>query len=152
MDDSEIRDNIRRLSSAREEALEDTRFSDDGSERSRPAEPPPSAAIRPPSKHAHPFSYHVLTLMAPFAMFGLLARLGLQALTNFDGEAVFPLAWVQGAGCFLWGSQQAFANQYHNCAWRNFWRVAVIIFTHRDTLSSYAPLYFAIATGALFSR
>jgi len=103
MDDSEIRDNIRRLSSAREEALEDTRFSDESSERSRPAEPPPSAAIRPPSKHAHPFSYHVLTLMAPFAMFGLLARLGLQALTNFDGEAVFPLAWVQGAGCFFMG-------------------------------------------------
>ena len=103
MDDSEVRDNIRRLSSAREEALEDTRFSDENSERSRPAEPPPSAAIRPPFKHAHPFSHHILTLMAPFAMFGLLARLGLQALTNFDGEAVFPLAWVQGMGCFFMG-------------------------------------------------
>jgi CrcB protein len=100
---SESRENVQRLSSAREEALEAVRFSDESSEQSRPAEPPPSAAIRPPSKHAYPFSHHVLALLAPFAMFGLLARLGLQALTNFDGGAVFPLAWVQGVGCFFMG-------------------------------------------------
>ena len=102
-DESESRNNIQRLSPACEGPLEAVMSSDESSEGSRPAEPPPSAAIRPPSKHAHPFSHHVLALMAPFAMFGLLARLGLQALTNFDGGPIFPLAWVQGVGCFFMG-------------------------------------------------
>lgn len=96
---------IRRLSSAREEAREDVRFTEESStsEPSRPGEPLPSAAFRPPSKHSDPFSHHVIALLAPFAMFGLLARLGLEALTDYDGKSVFPLAWVQGVGCFVMG-------------------------------------------------
>lgn len=70
---------------------------------SRPDDPPPEAAIRPPSKHSAPFSYQSIALIAPGAIFGLLARLGLEALTSYDGQSVFSLAWVQGMGCFIMG-------------------------------------------------
>ncbi|KIO32768.1 hypothetical protein M407DRAFT_66127 [Tulasnella calospora MUT 4182] len=39
----------------------------------------------------------------PSAVFGLLARLGLDALATYPGQSIFPLAWVQAAGCFAMG-------------------------------------------------
>lgn len=106
---------VRRISSIREEAREEVRPSLDHDSSSYaqgeaeqlpspPGDPTPSAGIRSPSKHSHPFSPHVIALIAPFAMLGLLARLGLEALTgNYAGKSVFNLAWVQGMGCFIMG-------------------------------------------------
>ena len=48
-------------------------------------------------------SFAVLALLAPASVFGVLARLGLIALTNFDGHSVFPLAYVQAVGCLVMG-------------------------------------------------
>lgn len=103
-----------RVSLARQEAREELRSSDDHEDPEQqhphphphphpPADPPTAAAIRPPSKHSNPFSHHVIALLAPFAMLGLLARLGLEALTDYNGNSVFALAWVQGVGCFVMG-------------------------------------------------
>jgi len=39
----------------------------------------------------------------PAAVFGTLARLGLDALTSYPGESIFPLAYVQGVGCLIMG-------------------------------------------------
>ncbi|KZT74340.1 hypothetical protein DAEQUDRAFT_660535 [Daedalea quercina L-15889] len=39
----------------------------------------------------------------PASVFGCLARLGIQALVHFDGDAIFPLAWVQVGGCLVMG-------------------------------------------------
>lgn len=71
---------------------------------------PPSEAERPSIPPAepraplyHPFSPHVIfTLMFP-SILGLLARLGLLSITTYDGRAIFPLAWVQAAGCLIMG-------------------------------------------------
>jgi CrcB protein len=51
----------------------------------------------------HPLSLHVLALLAPASILGLLARLGLLALTTYDGQSIFPLAYVQSVGCLLMG-------------------------------------------------
>ncbi|KII95132.1 hypothetical protein PLICRDRAFT_99062 [Plicaturopsis crispa FD-325 SS-3] len=40
----------------------------------------------------------------PASIFGVLARLGLLALTSYDGEAIFPLVYVQALGCFIMGA------------------------------------------------
>lgn len=85
----------------------DTRYGDEISSaetpQNGPDEPPPEAAVRPPAKHSHPFSQHVLATLALPGLLGLLARLGLEALTDYDGQSVFSLAWVQGIGCFIMG-------------------------------------------------
>jgi protein CrcB len=39
----------------------------------------------------------------PASVFGVLARLGLQALVTYDGQSIFPLAYVQAIGCFIMG-------------------------------------------------
>lgn len=65
--------------------------------------PPSDAEELPPSKIYHPLSPHVLALLMPFSIFGTLARLGLQALTTFNGQSVFALAYVQATGCFIMG-------------------------------------------------
>ena len=50
-----------------------------------------------------PFSIPVLAaLMAP-SVFGVLARLGLLAISSYDQRAVFSLVWVQGVGCLVMG-------------------------------------------------
>ncbi|KAI0347239.1 hypothetical protein BDW22DRAFT_1321403 [Trametopsis cervina] len=64
---------------------------------------PPSKEEVPISKVYHPLSLHVLALLIPGSIFGALARVGLLALTTYDGRAIFPLAWVQAAGCFVMG-------------------------------------------------
>lgn len=54
-------------------------------------------------KAHHPFSVHVLALLMPASILGALARLGLEALAAYDGQSVFPLAYVQATGCFIMG-------------------------------------------------
>ena len=65
---------------------------------------PPSEEDKiPPSKTYQPLSFPVLALLMPASIFGVLARLGLQAITTYDGRSIFPLAWVRGAGCLIMG-------------------------------------------------
>ena len=65
---------------------------------------PPSVEEKlPPSKIYAPLSFPVLALLAPASILGVLARLGLQAITTYDGRSIFPLAWVQAAGCLVMG-------------------------------------------------
>lgn len=71
--------------------------------RRSPTSPPPQAATAPPVYFYHPFSLQVIALLIPGSIFGLLARLGIDALGSYSGEGVFPLAWVQGLGCFVMG-------------------------------------------------
>ena len=63
------------------------------------------AATNSIPQHAmyHPLSPEVLALLMPAAVFGTLARLGLDALTSYPGESIFPLAYVQGVGCLIMG-------------------------------------------------
>jgi len=39
----------------------------------------------------------------PASIFGVLARLGLQALANYNGKCIFPLAYPQALGCLIMG-------------------------------------------------
>ena len=58
-------------------------------------------------KHARtttgPYHPYTLALLIPGSIFGLLARLGINALVTYPGQSVFALAWVQGVGCFIMG-------------------------------------------------
>jgi len=65
--------------------------------------PPSIKEGLPPSKIYHPLSLHVLALLIPASILGLLARLGLEALGTYDGQSIFPLAYVQSIGCFIMG-------------------------------------------------
>lgn len=51
----------------------------------------------------HAFSIHVLSFLMSFSVFGTLARLGIRALATYDGQSIFPLAWVQAVGCVIMG-------------------------------------------------
>jgi hypothetical protein len=57
----------------------------------------------PASKTYAPLSFPVIALLMPASVFGVLARLGLVALMNYDGHAVFPLAYAQAVGCLIMG-------------------------------------------------
>ena len=57
----------------------------------------------PLSKIYGPLSFPVIALLMPAAVFGLLARLGTVALTTYNGESIFPLAYVQALGCLIMG-------------------------------------------------
>ncbi|KAF8845877.1 hypothetical protein BDN67DRAFT_919546 [Paxillus ammoniavirescens] len=39
----------------------------------------------------------------PASIFGVLSRLGLQALVTYNGQSVFSLAYIQATGCFIMG-------------------------------------------------
>jgi CrcB protein len=65
--------------------------------------PPSKEEGVPNAKDYSPLSLPVLALLAPASVFGVLARLGLQALATYDGESVFPLAYPQTVGCFIMG-------------------------------------------------
>lgn len=65
--------------------------------------PPSDDESLPPSKIYHPLSIPVLALLVPASIFGVLARLGLQALVTYDGQSIFPLAYIQATGCFIMG-------------------------------------------------
>jgi hypothetical protein len=51
----------------------------------------------------HPYSIHVFALLMSFSVFGTLARLGIHALATYNGQSIFPLAWVQAVGCGIMG-------------------------------------------------
>lgn len=61
-----------------------------------------STAQGPPRVY-HPFSPAVIALLMPASVFGVLARLGLQALGTYDGKSIFPLAYPQAVGCLIMG-------------------------------------------------
>ncbi|KAH9844258.1 CrcB-like protein-domain-containing protein [Rhodofomes roseus] len=65
--------------------------------------PPSDPEKIPPAKIYHPYDPAVIALLMPASVFGTLARLGLEALVTFDGNAIFPLAWVQVGGCLIMG-------------------------------------------------
>ncbi|KAL4252569.1 fluoride channel Fluc/FEX family protein [Abortiporus biennis] len=65
--------------------------------------PPSDETKLPYTKIYHPYSFHVLALLAPASIFGVLARLGIQALVGYDEKSIFPLAWVQSMGCLCMG-------------------------------------------------
>jgi len=56
-----------------------------------------------PPRVYHPFSPSVIALLMPASVFGVLARLGLQALGSYDGKSIFPLAYPQAVGCLIIG-------------------------------------------------
>lgn len=56
-----------------------------------------------PAKLFHAYSHHVLALLVPFSIFGVLARLGLQALATYNGQSIFPLSYPQALGCLVMG-------------------------------------------------
>ena len=62
--------------------------------------PPSSISERKPWT---PLSVHVLALLVPASIFGVLTRLGLHSLASYDGSAIFPLVYAQGLGCFVMG-------------------------------------------------
>lgn len=57
----------------------------------------------PPSKIYQPLSLPVLALLIPASIFGVLARLGLEALVTYDGQSIFVLAYPQAVGCLIMG-------------------------------------------------
>jgi len=63
----------------------------------------PEEVVGPPPQLFHPLNWEILALLMPASVFGVLARLGLVALTSYDGESIFPLAYVQGVGCLVMG-------------------------------------------------
>lgn len=88
--------------------------------------PPSEVEELPPVKIYRPLSIHVLALLMPASIFGVLARLGLQALTTYNGESIFPLAYVQATGCFIMGVGLRMKEPFGNF---------------------YGPLYTALTTG-----
>ena len=66
----------------------------------------PTTNVAPPVRAAktyHPFSLSMIAPLMPASVFGLLARLGLDALTIYDGSSIFPLAYPQALGCLIMG-------------------------------------------------
>jgi len=59
--------------------------------------------LEPPPQLFHPLNWEILALLMPASVFGVLARLGLVSLTSYNGESIFPLAYVQGVGCLVMG-------------------------------------------------
>ena len=59
--------------------------------------------VDPPQQLFHPLSWEIIALLMPASVFGVLVRLGLDALTSYEGESIFPLAYVQGVGCLVMG-------------------------------------------------
>lgn len=63
----------------------------------------PEVVVEPPLQLFHPLHWEILALLMPASVFGVLARLGLSALTSYEGESIFPLAYVQSVGCLVMG-------------------------------------------------
>lgn len=66
----------------------------------RERSPPPGAAKPKPYPA---FGFEILSSLIPGSIFGVLVRLGLLAITTYDGQSIFSLAWVQATGCFVMG-------------------------------------------------
>ncbi|KAK0468472.1 CrcB-like protein-domain-containing protein [Desarmillaria tabescens] len=88
-------------------------MSQTGNKTPRDLSPVPTIASidRPPDEHEgipvskiyKPYSIHVVALLIPASIFGLLARLGLEALATYDGQSIFLLAYPQAVGCLIMG-------------------------------------------------
>jgi hypothetical protein len=65
--------------------------------------PAEEEGIKPQYKIYPPLSFAVLALLAPASILGTLARLGLLAMTRYDGQSIFSLAYVQALGCLIMG-------------------------------------------------
>lgn len=108
--------------------------------------PPGSECKLPAAKIYHPFSLPVLALLMPASILGVLARLGLQALVTYDGQSVFPLAYVQATGCFIMGIGLGIKDPLGRLC------VALLAIFQLKTPPltshySYGPLYTAMTTG-----
>jgi len=55
------------------------------------------------SKVYRPYDLPVLLILAPASILGVLCRLGLVALTTFEGSSVFALGYVNALGCLIMG-------------------------------------------------
>ena len=99
----------------------------------------------PLSKIYGPLSFPVIALLMAPAVFGVLARLGLVALATYNGESVFPLAYVQALGCLIMG----FCLRLKEPLYKLY--VQPLCNAHTNLLTtaagSYAPLYIALTTG-----
>lgn len=106
--------------------------------------PPSSKDGLPPSEVYHPLSIHVLALLMPASIFGVLARLGLLALASYDGQSIFPLAYVQSVGCLIMGfaivMKEPLGRLYVVNIYATRWLLTVC--------GSYGPLYTALTTGS----
>ena len=69
----------------------------------RPEPKEAQVVVEPPLQLFHPLNWEILALLMPASVLGVLARLGLTALTSYAGESIFPLAYVQGVGCLVMG-------------------------------------------------
>lgn len=103
----------------------------------------------PLSKIYGPLSFPVIALLMAPAVFGVLARLGLVALATYNGESVFPLAYVQALGCLIMG----FCLRLKEPLGQLYVRLLCNAPTNSSTnlliiaAGSYAPLYTALTTG-----
>lgn len=66
-------------------------------------QPPDEREGLPPRHVYSPYHLSILLILAPASILGVLARLGLVALTSFPGQSVYSLLYVQGVGCFVMG-------------------------------------------------
>ena len=101
----------------------------------------------PLSKFYEPLSFPVIALLMAPAVFGVLARLGLVALTTYNGESDFPLAYVQALGCLIMGFCLRLKEPLG--------QLYVLLYNAHTNLlitkaGSYAPLYTALTTGFSF--
>jgi hypothetical protein len=105
--------------------------------------PPGKDEHLPASKIYHPISLPVLALLMPASIFGVLARLGLQGLVTYDGQSIFPLAYVQATGCFIMGLGLGMKGPFGNLYVPASVRLALPTYAS----CSYGPLYTSITTG-----
>ncbi|KAJ9115609.1 hypothetical protein QFC20_000934 [Naganishia adeliensis] len=85
-------------------------------------------ALGPAAKQHHPLLRQVATYagLVPMAFFGVLIRLGFEALGDYDGKVVYPILWAQGVGCAVMGTSLSLKGEISNL---------------------YPPLYTALTTG-----
>lgn len=64
--------------------------------------PDEDQGLRQPKVY-RPYDLPILLILAPASILGVLCRLGLQALTTFEGSSVFALGYVNALGCLVMG-------------------------------------------------
>ncbi|KAL1706370.1 CrcB-like protein-domain-containing protein [Schizophyllum commune] len=101
---AEEKDQERQNGGVAERADHDEQASEDDQSVGSIDRPPSEQEHLPPAKVYGPYSVHVICLLIPGSILGVLARLGLLAIAKYDGESIFPLAYVQALGCFIMGT------------------------------------------------
>lgn len=97
---SDTQDNVRRMTQELRD-IEDLRAIEEAEHIDQP--PSTDDGVKPQWKVYPPLAFPVLVLLIPGSILGTLARLGLLAMTSYDGESIFPLAYVQAVGCLFMG-------------------------------------------------